>query len=181
MKKFQQHSFGWCSVYSIANMLQDESLLKFLNDDRFKACNDKEEIEIVQQWDKRVSISNVLEVRESYKMSLPWDYVLKILNHWDGFDQLNPQFDIAPYLMTVRITEKAYHCVCVLNWNKNLFLLEPYEPKPIRISSSDDLSSRYIDVWNIRRPYLTDTNEFIVLSSNVLGIESDQNTQILNT
>jgi hypothetical protein len=167
--KFIQRESGFCTVYALSNMFRDNHFLENFSTEEFRGCNDEQEQVMINSYDNDLSFSEVVSVRHSYDTPLPEKLVYDILLHEDPPASNCNDFDLIPYLVTVRLVahHKFHHSVVVLNRNSQLYYIDPRNEDIIKIKG--DLFKHFIDCWCIKRPYLKSTNMFARISSKALG------------
>lgn len=170
--KFRQAFIGWCSVYTLANVFNNNDFLKYLGDPKFKGCGDEEVDFMLSEImpNMNLKMGNVTSVCQFYK-PLPIDYIFDVLS-LDESKDVDTKLDlmVTPYFLTVKRIQEYYHSVAVLNiTGHGLFYIDPVKSEIIKINSSEDFNSLFLSCTQIQRPYRTTDDKFIVLNGEVYG------------
>lgn len=162
--KFRQKQIGWCAVLTIANVFNDEGFLKYLEDPKYKGCS-TEDINFMMSEHKDsqgMKLTNVLYAQQSYS-PLPvdyiWDMVKRTEQGIEGIDEV-----VIPYILTVKRIEQYFHSTAILNHNGEVYYLDPWNEKFIKIKDQHHLSEMFIGCWTVERPYRTSDDRFISLN-----------------
>jgi hypothetical protein len=170
---FRQKSIGWCTVYTLANIFNDKGFLKYLEDDRFKGCS-KEDVEyMLADQNTGLKIADVIYVNQHYQ-HLPKQFVYDCLyNHKEDivFDKPTA-IPVIPYMLTVRLIESIYHSVAVLMISGEMYYIDPYREKVIKIESFNQFSELFIDCVQVERFYRPTDESFIILDGEMLGFNT---------
>lgn len=167
--KFRQPYMGWCTVYTWANLLNENAILNFTKDERFKGCGEKEEAEILADFLPNCNLQTVAYSNQAYP-ALPLDFIWSVLTHNDIAKE-EMEHPCIIYTMTVRLIKEVFHHVGVVNYKGNIWYTDPYREKWINLKSFFDLGNLFIDCCQIQRPYLKATNEWALFHGGPLNYE----------
>lgn len=172
--KFRQPSAGWCSIYSIANMLGDDSALRFTEMSEFKGCDDKQENEVLSYLGSNLRLLNIA-FSQGQHVSLPHDYVWQVLS-CDEIKRINELslsgIPVIPILLTVKlIPGEMWHRVYVFYHEGNLYYSDPYRSHILQLESADDLKCLFLECLTIDRLgiMVDDVLNFAYLNGEKMG------------
>jgi hypothetical protein len=168
---FIQKEKGHCTVFAFANMFRRD-LSQFMTEE-FRGCNDEEERKIITSIEDDLGIAEVISIRHGYNIPLPNDLLFKILSFQEPVIEGHEEFDLIPYLLSVRRvnTHEYWHSVVVFNHNGQLYYSDSYNEDIIRIEDQDHLSSQFLDCWCVKRLVIKSKEQFARLSSKAIGLE----------
>lgn len=152
--RFRQSSTGWCSIYSIANMLGDSSALRFTDYSEFKGCDDKQENEILSFLGSDLRLLNIAFSQQQHK-TLPHNYIFDIISCTEirRIDELkNIEIPIIPILLTVKlIPGEMWHRVYVFYHNGDLYYSDPYRSHILKLECANDLTNLFLECCSVDR------------------------------
>lgn len=170
--KYRQKQVGWCTVYALANVLQDERFLKFTKEERFKGCN-KEEVDfMLHDLQYGMGLGQVLYSNQFYK-HLPKGYVYSTLRSFkdEVSENIQVEIPIIPYMLSVRLIESLWHSVAVLMVGDHMYYIDPYREDIIRIDSFEQFDNLFIDCMAVERFYRIQDDRFCILMGEKLGLK----------
>lgn len=168
---FVQKSSGWCSVYNMANIFRTDHFLKYLNNDRFKGCGQKEEQEMIDSYFKNqgVSLLDVAYVETAYKMPLDPGYIFKLMSSDVG----GGDNDITAYILNVKTSPHAqrHHATAVIKFEDALYYLDPMSEEIRFVSDPAELGVLFWDIWGVRTFVIGkgDERRILLFRADVIG------------
>jgi len=149
--RFKQTSFGWCTVYMWANLLNNESVLALTVEPQFKACSGEDEDRLLATFSPEITMKGVAACEQSYP-HLPKSYIWDILQREDDHKLFEHQ--VIPYVLVVRLMPEYYHSVAVVKTDIGLFYLDPYASHWIELKDLQHFSQMFLDCQGIYRPIM---------------------------
>lgn len=165
--RFQQTSMGYCTVYTLANLFDEGTLMNFALDEKFKGCGDDEVNEVLDIYNMK--IGSVAYVNQHYAC-LPAEFIWDVLNS----EKLEDDFHYIPYFMSVRRlahVKDLWHSVGIAYTKHGLYYSDPYFPNWIKIHNAEHLASMFIDCHIIQRPYRKQDDKFAIIHGRQAWIE----------
>jgi hypothetical protein len=173
---FRQTNIGYCVVYAWASALNDKLILKFINDERFKGCTDKEESEILEEFLPNCGMHNVAYVNVNYP-GIPKNFIWDIINNPIEPSSEYMSNPIIIYMLSVRKIKTIWHQTVVLRHNSGVYYLDPYFAYWMKLKGIDDIETLFIDCCQIQRPYIKNTDQWALINADNLNYEFLTNNQ----
>lgn len=140
---------GFCGIANLANILRDETILQYLNDEKFIPCDHRKMTKILNEigWPENLVIEPMIQLPNGLKVSNDMAKELIMSDLWKIDDK-----SFVPFILNVRLREsdKYSHSVSVLRFNDYLLYSDPIKPEYIKLSNIDELFDHFeimIGVW----------------------------------
>ena len=79
--QFRQQNAGYCSVYLLANIFNDDGFLKYLTDPKFIGCSNAEIDQMLSDMGTGLKVCQVLYASQHYSQ-LPKDYIYNTIKNF---------------------------------------------------------------------------------------------------
>ncbi len=163
--KFRQKGIGWCTVYTWANLLNECAVLRFTEDERFKGCTDKEENELFETFRNDCRLKDIAYINPAFgRLSI--ELIWSILTFPDDIKTYEEQLTI--YTLSVRLIESLWHHVGIVNYQNELYYLDPLRENWLKIESKEHLQNQFLDCCEIKRPVMLENEQFASFNGTYL-------------
>lgn len=162
---------GHCVVYTLANVLNDGNILKYLDKPEYKGCNEEQANKMLEDCGCDFQIRQVAGVCTAYTF-LPTSWVYDNILKFPEPVVCDFECMVVPYLLTVSLVPGIYHYVAALSIYNRLFYLDPYNESWFELESAKHFDSLFLGVQSVDRFVMNNgTNKYCVLSGEGLGLD----------
>lgn len=165
--RFRQKGIGWCTVYMWANLLNNNEILSFCQDDRFKGCGVDEEDEILLKYSPSIKLQPIFAIDVNYEIPLPASYVWTLMQRKDEKEVFEHQCII--YTLSVRIIEQYHHSVGIIKYNDAFWYVDPMRSRWIEVKSYEQFRGLFKDIWHVQRPIMRNEPAFALFDAETIN------------
>jgi len=147
-----QKKFGYCGIHTLANALKDHRFKKLLDDNRFKISTDETiNLALSLCGYKNIRLLSVAKIDEYYG-SIDSSMIYHLVSQDNKSTVFSDnEYSLIPYFLTVKLTDKYWHSVCILKIKDRLIYSDPYLDRFIELESASDLDELFFNCVEIQR------------------------------
>ena len=155
--EFKQPSSGWCSVYNIANIFNDNKALHFIEKEDYKGCTTKHEEEIIDYLGHKIYLTSIITGNPDLD-TIPLDYVYNgvikgFINLQKKYSESHPEeyLPFTPLLLSVKLTDKTilWHRVSILIYKDRLLYIDSMKEHILEIENLSDFYTLFVGCCSV--------------------------------